>query len=222
MNISEIAQKINLAVKQPNESVVINEEGQKLYLCLQQNINKIKGRNKDSYHLGSAMYFYRNYINKENESTKYKLMTLMAYIKLYESISYQDLQSLFGAYRLHILLVEEKEFFNIRLMRSLISSLDDLFSDNFMEISKKIDKLFYAMQYTLFYYCSDDPGMFRAMDESEKEKFEQIYASFKKEYKICKFENKNTIELGIKTLKFLYETLSKSDLGQFESLGTLA
>lgn len=223
MELFEIAQNINLAVGQPNESTIINKEGQKLYLRLKQNTNEIKGCNRHSFHIGSAMYFYKNYIDRENDKTNHKLATLITYVKLYESISYQDLQSLIGAYRLHILLIEEKDFFYPKLMNLLLSSIEELFNDDSMKkISKQLDKLYFAAQYTLFYYCSDDPGMFRAMNITEKEKFEQIYALFKKEHKICKFENKNIIELGIKVLKFLYDTLCEDSLSQFECLGTLA
>lgn len=223
MELFKIAQSINLAVGRPNEAIVIKQEGQKLYLHLKQNTNEIKGCNRNSFHIGSAMYFYKNYIDKENDTTNHKLATLMAYVKLYESISYQDLQSLIGAYRLHILLIDEKDFFCPKLMNLLLSSIEELFiNDSMNKISKELDKLYFAAQYTLFYYCSDDPGIFREMNIAEKEKFEQIYALFKTEHKICKFENKNIIELGIKVLKFLYETLCEDSLSQFESLGTLA
>lgn len=222
MDIFKSAQKILFAAKPLKESTIIKKEGEILYSYLEKNISEITGCNRNSIHLGAAMYFFKDYVEKESDSTKHKLTTLIAYIKLYESISYQDLQSLIGAYRLHILLVDEKDFFYPKLMRLLVSSLNELFEVDNMKIRKQLDKLFYAAQYALFYYCMGEPiHIFKTLNTSEQEKFEKIFATFKKEHKVFKFDDKNTIELGFKTLNSLYKMLYESDLQNFAHFGRL-
>lgn len=222
MDIFKSAQRIIFATEQQNESAVIKKEGDNLLSYFQKNIDKIEGRDRHSFHIGSAMYFFKDYVEKETDSTKHKLTTLIAYIKLYESISYQDMQSLAGAYRLHILFVDEKDFFYPRLMKLLVSSLNELFEADSRDISKQLEKLFYSAQYTMFYYCmGESPYVFEALNVSEKERFEQIFATFKKEHKVCKFEDKSTIDLGVKVLNSLYRILCESDLGSYMHFGML-
>lgn len=224
MDKYQLASEINLAVSYTNDTGVISSAGHKLYSYLADNIDEITGNQRNAYHIGSAMYFYRNYIVDKEDNIEHKLTTLIAYVNLFESFLFQDVQSIVGVYRLHILLVEEKAFFHSRILSLLRLSLNELFNMDPDEVVKKTEKLLYAAQYSLFRYCRDSEcsHAFGALNDSEKVKFEQIYSQFRKQYGISVFNNDKVSELGLKVIEQLYRNLCDNDLQQYNYLGVMA
>lgn len=109
--------KFNLAQEITTEALFNHDmerlklKGHQFYKYLQTNTSEVKGNERDSFHIGSAFYFYRTVLDDHKEDVEYKFSILTAYINLFESLVYRDLQSIIAAYRLHILLVSEKDFF---------------------------------------------------------------------------------------------------------------
>lgn len=85
MDKYQIASEINLAVSYTNDADVISSAGNKLYSYLADNVDEIIGNQRHAYHIGSAMYFYRNYIVDKEDNIEHKLTTLIAYVNLFES-----------------------------------------------------------------------------------------------------------------------------------------
>lgn len=223
MDKYQIASEINLAVSYTNDADVISSAGNKLYSYLADNVDEIIGNQRHAYHIGSAMYFYRDYIVDKKDDIEHKLTTLIAYVNLFESFLFQDVQSIIGAYRLHILLVEENTFFHSRILSLLGLSFNELFNMDSNEVVKKTDKLLFSAQYALFKYCRDSECSyaFGALNNSEKMKFEQIYSQFQKKYGISVFNNDEIFELGLKVIEQLYRNLCDDDLQQFNYLGAI-
>lgn len=218
MDKFEISQSIHLALLQSDGENIIRSKGHELYSYLEENTHEIKGNGRHSYHIGTAMYIYQDYI-QDTDSIEYKLTRLIAYVNLFEGLSYQDSQSVIGAYRLHILLDKERDFFYKRLMGFLGKSVGEILDTEPDEIREKLDKLFYSIQYTLFMYCSQDPSSFNALNDADKAKFNLLYNRFIKKYPISVFDNDETFKKGSEVFRGLYKDLSEEYLQQYEFLG---
>lgn len=213
------AQNINIAATLTNNIDTICSEGNKLYSFLENNINEITRNKRSGFHIGSAMYFYKNYIDKEKDSIKYKLVTLIAYVNLYESLAFRDIQSVIGAYRLHMLLVDEKQFFRDRLR--LQWSLDELLNMDADVLSATISTLIYSIQYALFAYCRQTSYGWTALSTTERKKFERIYHQFKGNAKTYDFNDDSIFKTGFDMLNYLYKFICENDLQYYETLGVL-
>lgn len=224
MDKFQIAQSIHLAVSQADGENIICSKGHELCSYFQNNTNEVKGNGRNSYHIGTAMFFYKDYINQNTDSIEYKFTRLVAYVNLYEALSFQDTQSVIGAYRLHILLDKERDFFRTQLMMFLGLSLDKILNADSDEITKKINKLFYSIQYSLFMYCrsSQESFSFEALNANEKKKFSLIYDRFQEQYGISDFNDDETFKTGSKILNELYKELCENHLEQYDFLGILS
>lgn len=224
MDKFQIAQEIGIAATLTSEIDTVKAKGQELCSYLQGHTDEIKHNARHSFHIGSAMYYYRTTFREgEKDSTNYKFTLLAAYVNLFESLSYQDMQSVIGAYRLHILMATETtNYFKPHLMKLLGMSLNDLFESAPDVITKKLNRLFYAAQYSLFYYCqeSHSPIAWNALTNKEKKCFEQLYSNFQNLHKISNFKDDKHCEIGIKVLNALYNILC-DQVQVYESLGVL-
>lgn len=212
------SQSIHLALLQSDGEKIIRSKGHELCAYLIENTHEIKGNGRHSYHIGTAMYIYLDYI-KDTNSLEYKFTRLISYVNLFEGLAYQDSQSVIGAYRLHILLDKERDFFCKRLMGFLGKSVGEILDTEPDEIKENINKLFYLIQYTLFMYCSQDPSSFQALSDTDKNKFNLLYNRFDKKYSISVFDNDEKFKKGSEVLRELYKDLSEGYLEQYEFLG---
>lgn len=208
-----------ITAKISNEIDNLKNYGKKLCNLFEECPDELYDNKRRAFHIGTAFYFYRSVL-KDKEELHYKFSIIAAYLNLFDSLQYQDGQSLVAAYRLHILTMEEKQFFDTRML-SLIG-LNELFSMDTDEVNKLQKKFYFTLQYCLFNYCKDQPLGYIGLLDEEKKTFENIYKQYRIRYKDTNFNNQQYIDLGRKLLNSLYERFKNEDLGSFLFLGTIA
>ena len=215
-----LAQKINISATF-NQHEELCLRGHEFYEYLNDNVKEIKNNGRHSFHIGSAFYFYRT-VQKNKEDFEHRFSNLVAYINLYEALAFGDMQSITAAYRLHILLIEEKNFFEAKLLKFTGKSVGEILDTDPNEIEKLLKKFLFTLQYYLFRYCQDSasPCAWQCLSENERQTFECIYKQFQQRYKISDFTNDTYSNLGKKISDILYEELSENDLSKIEFLGT--
>lgn len=214
-----LAQKINISVSL-NHYEELRLKGHEFYEYLNNNVQEIKNNGKHSFHIGSAFYFYRTTQENKNDF-EYKFSILVAYINLYDALTFGDIQSIVAAYRLHILLIEEKNFFEPRLLKFTGKSVGEILDDDSNEVKNILNKFLFTQQYYLFKYCqSTSPIAWQSLLEFERKSFERIYKQFQQRYKISDFTNDTYSNLGKKVSDSLYKELSENALSTIELLGT--
>ncbi len=209
MNKFELAQDINAEALFNTNTELLKSKGHLFYKYLQANIAEVKENKRDSFHIGSAFYFYRMVIDDNKENIEYKFSILTAYINLFEALSYRDLQSIIAAYRLHILLVSEQDFFKPKMMSFTGESLEVIFSIEIDKLNKMLNKMYFLLQYCLFQYCQEDHGriIWKGLHEKERQTFENMYKQFQYKYNISEFDNDRYFKLGYELLTALHKEL---------------
>lgn len=204
-----------------NNDVALSK-GKELYKFFEDYPSEIINNEMQSFHIGSAFYFYRKIINVNEDSLEKKLSIMISFANLYKSLAYNNMQTLIAAYRLHILLAEERHFFEHRLM-GFVVSLHDFLSGNHVDVKKKIDKLYFAMQYCLFKFSQGNanPIAWTSLDKEERQAFENIYKQFKIKHSICDFGSDENFRIGNKVLNALYTQIEEESIPMLKELGTI-
>ena len=150
MDKFDISQSINISANSNNIEEVI-EKGKNLCDYLMQNISEVKNNGRVSFHIGSALYFYQKALT-DKSNTEFKFTLSSSVINLYESLQFRDVQSLMAAYRLHLLIMSNIDFFK-KTMMHFIGTPNKLFEMSSEDINKYISGFIYHLEYGLFSYC---------------------------------------------------------------------
>lgn len=201
----------------------VKKKGNSLCQHFKDNPEDITNNGRTSFHIGSAMYFYLKTISNEKESQEYKFALLVASINLYEALKFGDIQSVVSAYRLHLVLVHNPEFFEPIILRLTNDSLASMLSKAPEESKKDIRKFMSHIEYCLFMYCQQDGAQmgWQTLHKKEKVEFQNVYAEYTKRYKIDEFNNNTLFDRGNKWLNALISVLIKDKLQSYNFLGVI-
>ena len=227
MDYFKLAQEINI-LADPNikggfDVTNVKNKGNIFCRYFKDNAEDITNNERASFHIGSAMYFYLKTISNEKESQEYKFALLVASINLYEAFKFGDIQSVVSAYRLHLILVHNPEFFNTVILSLINDSAASLLSKDSEENTKGIRKFMSYIEYCLFMYCQQDGAQigWLALHDEEKIEFQNMYAEFMKRYKVENFDNITLFDRGNKWLNALINTLINNNLESYKFLGVI-
>lgn len=201
----------------------VKKKGSSFCQHFKDNPEDITNNGRTSFHIGSAMYFYLKTISSEKESQEYKFALLVASINLYEALKFGDCQSVVSAYRLHLILVHNPEFFKPIILGLINDSFASMLSKDPEENKKDIRKFMSHIEYSLFMYCQQDGAQmgWLVLHKEEKTEFQNIYVKFTKRYKIENFNNNTLFDRGNKWLNALISDLIKNKLESYKFLGVI-
>ncbi|MGM9825477.1 MAG: hypothetical protein ACI3Z8_03465 [Paludibacteraceae bacterium] len=214
--IFKIAQEINmLATSSLGGFDVVNVKKKGSGFCqhFKDNPEDVTNNGHNSYHIGSAMYFYLKTISNEKESPEYqeyRFALLVATINLYEALEFGDIQSMISAYRLHLVLVQNPNIFEPIIMRLTNDSIASILSKDSEELKIDTKKVMFYIEYCLFMYCRQDPQIgWLVLNDEEKVEFENVYAEFTQRYKTDNFNDNRFFVIGNKWLNAIISVLKK-------------
>lgn len=227
MDIFSLAQEINIlanpVLNGEKDVTNIKKKGSTLCQYFKDHPEDIASNERTSYHIGSAMYFYSKTISNESESQEFKFALLVASIKLYGALKYGDVQSIISAYRLHLALINNPDFFEPIILELTNDSLASMLNKNHEESKKDIRKFMSYVEYCLFMFCQQDGAKigWSSLLKEEKEEFQNIYTKYMQKYKIDDFNNQTFFNRGNKMLNALVNVLIEEKLQSYMFLGAI-
>lgn len=225
MDTFDLAQEINILAN-PNLNSgfdVLNVKKKGCSFCqhFKDNPEYITNNGRHAFHIGSAMYFYLKTISDEKESQEYKFALLVTSINLYEALKFSNIQSVISAYRLHLVLVHNPEFFAPIILGLTNDSLASMLSKDSEESKKDIRKVMYHIEYCLFMYCQQAGAQmgWQVLYKEEKVEFLNVYTDFIKRYKTDGFNDNILCDIGSKWLNAIISVLIKDYLELYKFIG---
>lgn len=227
MDKFSLAQEINIfadpMLNNGADMESVKKKGEILCQYFKDNPEDITNNGRTSYHVGSAMYFYLNTISNEEKSQEYRFALLVASVNFYEALKFGDAQSVASAYRLHLLLTQNSDFFIPVILQLTNESLGSILNKNKDEIDKDVRKFMSYVEYCLFMFCQQDGAQmgWLVLHKEEKDEFQRLYAKYVQRYKIEDFNNRKLFEIGNKWLNAIINVLIENKLQSYMFLGII-